>query len=361
MFIDTLINHESLSGKLLSLIVAGLIGLVVAFVSFQLIRFVLQRSAQSSSKLINRKLRSIYSVLITVISLNITLPAVQLEGVAEVYIHKILYILFVGSFALLLIKIAQFIKGLIFERQDIHVEDNLSERKIRTQIGFLYKLIVVIVSLLAVSVILMSFDSVKQLGTSILASAGIAGIIVGLAAQKSLTNLLAGMQIAFTQPIRIDDVVIVENEWGRIEEISLTYVVVKIWDSRRLIVPISYFIEKPFQNWTRVSADLLGTIFFYTDYSVPVDAIRGELTRILNGNPLWDGRVNSIQITDTTEKTMQVRALVSSRNSSDAWDLRCLVREKLIDFVQREYPESLPRFRANMHEGEPISSTSSLN
>jgi small-conductance mechanosensitive channel len=200
----------------------------------------------------------------------------------------------------------------------------------------------------------MSFSRVRELGTSLLASAGIAGLIIGLAAQKSIANLLAGFQIAFTQPIRIDDVVVVENEWGRIEEITLTYVVVVIWDSRRLVLPISYFIEKPFQNWTRVSSDILGSVMIHADYSVPVDELRKELTRILNeeGKKYWDGKVNSIQVTEATEKTIQIRALVSSVNSGSAWDLRCLVREKLIAFIQKNYPSSLPRIRASVEQND---------
>ena len=205
-------------------------------------------------------------------------------------------------------------------------------------------------TILALAAILMTFDKVRQLGASILASAGIAGIIVGLAAQRSIATLLAGIQIALTQPIRIDDVVIVENEWGRIEEITLTYVVVRIWDLRRLIVPITYFIEKPFQNWTRISADLLGTVFLYTDYTVPIQAVREELRRILEGSEKWDRRVCVLQVTDTTERTVQLRALVSAADSSKAWDLRCEVREKLVDFLQKNYPHALPRVRAEIDE-----------
>jgi small-conductance mechanosensitive channel len=158
--------------------------------------------------------------------------------------------------------------------------------------------------------------------------------------------LLAGFQIAMTQPIRIDDVVIVEGEWGRIEEITLTYVVVRIWDQRRLVVPITYFIEKPFQNWTRTSADILGTIFLQVDYAVPVDSVRQELTRILEGSPNWDRKVNVLQVTDAKERTLELRALASSSDASKSWDLRCEVREKLVAFVQKNYPDSLPRLRA---------------
>jgi small-conductance mechanosensitive channel len=192
---------------------------------------------------------------------------------------------------------------------------------------------------------LMVFESARRFGASILASAGIAGVILGFAAQRSLASLLAGFQIALTQPIRVDDVAIVEGEFGRIEEITLTYVVVRLWDLRRLVVPISYFIEQPFQNWTRASADLLGAVFLHVDYSVPVDSLRTELTRILKESEHWDGKVNTLQVTDAKEHTLVIRAVASAADASLAWSLRCEVREKLVSYLQREHPHSLPRIR----------------
>ncbi|MDH3556239.1 MAG: mechanosensitive ion channel family protein, partial [Deltaproteobacteria bacterium] len=185
--------------------------------------------------------------------------------------------------------------------------------------------------------------------------AGIVGIIVGLAAQKSISTLFAGIQMAITQPIRIDDVVIVENEWGRIEEITLTYVVVRIWDLRRLIVPITYFLEKPFQNWTRISAEILGTVFLYVDYTVPVEAVRTELRRILENSPLWDGQICLLQVTNATERTTELRAIISATDASNAWELRCEVREKLIGFIRQNYPDGLPKVRAELHSQKIIS------
>jgi len=182
------------------------------------------------------------------------------------------------------------------------------------------------------------------------ASAGVAGIILGLSAQKALGTILAGLQIAITQPIRLDDVVIVENEWGWIEEINLTYVVIRLWDKRRLVVPTTYFLEKPFQNWTRTSADILGSVFIYTDYTMPFEPLRKELTRLLEATPLWDGKVNVLQVTDARENTIEIRALMSAATSPQAWDLRVYVREKLIEFIQREYPQSLPRTRVVLPE-----------
>lgn len=195
---------------------------------------------------------------------------------------------------------------------------------------------------------MLTFENVRRLGAGLLTSAGIAGIIIGFAAQRSLANLLAGFQIAFTQPIRIDDVLIVENEWGKVEEITLTYVVVRIWDQRRLVLPIHYFIETPFQNWTRTTSELIGTVFIYTDYTLPLEPLREELNRILESSPLWDKRVSVLQVTNATERTMELRALVSARNAPDAWDLRCYVREKMIEFVKANYPECLPKTRASL-------------
>ncbi|MGB2599197.1 MAG: mechanosensitive ion channel domain-containing protein, partial [Candidatus Omnitrophota bacterium] len=202
------------------------------------------------------------------------------------------------------------------------------------------------------ALVLMTFEKVRQLGTSLLASAGIIGVILGFAAQKTLGNFIAGLQIALAQPIRIDDVVIVEDEWGWIEEITLTYVIVRIWDLRRLVVPISYFIEKPFQNWTRISADILGSVFIYADYTVPVKELRSELTRILEESQHWDKKVNGLQVTNTTAQTVEIRALMSSVDSPTAWNLRCEVREKLLEFLQKRFPECLPRTRVELKGGE---------
>jgi len=159
---------------------------------------------------------------------------------------------------------------------------------------------------------------------------------------------LAGFQIAFTQPIRIDDVLVVEGEWGKVEEITLTYVVIHIWDERRLILPINYFIEKPFQNWTRISSEILGTVFIYADYSLPIDSLRTEFDRLLALTTLWDKKVKVIQVTDAKTNVVEIRALMSASNSSDAFDLRCYIRENLIHFIQEKYPESLPKVRATL-------------
>ncbi len=207
-----------------------------------------------------------------------------------------------------------------------------------------------IIILVALASMLMTFESAQRIGMSILASAGIVGIIVGFSAKNTLSTLFSSIQFAITQPIRIDDVVIVENEWGRIEEITLTYVVVKIWDERRLIVPIDYFLAKPFQNWTRTQSEIMGTVFIHADYTVPVGAVRQEISRIVkeDGKDLWDGRVCGVQVTGTTAESIELRVLVSASDAPRCWDLRCLVREKIIYFLQNNYPNSLQKQRRIM-------------
>jgi small-conductance mechanosensitive channel len=256
-------------------------------------------------------------------------------------------LLLIGVVAFILCQVVDASATFVLKPYRLEVTDNLQARGIHTQVMVLKKVALAVIGVFTLASMLMVFESVRQFGASILASAGIAGIVVGLAAQRSIATLLAGFQIAMTQPIRVDDVVIVENEWGRIEDITLTYVVVRIWDQRRLIVPMTYFLERPFQNWTRSSSEILCTITFFLDYTVPVHSLRAELTRILQQSQYWDGRVNVLQVTDSREHTMEVRALASAADASLAWELRCEVREQLVGFVQRNHPGSLPRIRAS--------------
>jgi len=232
------------------------------------------------------------------------------------------------------------------------VEDNLHARRVLTQTRVLARTAMSMVLVAGGAMMLMTFPGARQVGASLLASAGVIGIVAGLAAKPVFSNLIAGLQIALAQPIRIDDVLVVEGEWGRVEEITGTFVVVKIWDDRRLILPLSYFIEKPFQNWTRSSSQLLGAVFVYADYGMPLQPLRAEVERIVKSAPEWDGRFFNLQVTDATERTMQIRVLCTAGNSSLAFDLRCKVREELIDFMQREYPQFLPRMRIES-DGKP--------
>ena len=233
-------------------------------------------------------------------------------------------------------------------RFKLDAEDNLLARKHVTQSRILLRTARIMIFLIAVGAAMMTFDAVRQYGVSILAAGGAAGLVVGLALQPVLKNLFAGIQLAVTQPIRIDDALIVEGEWGNVEEITSTYVVIRLWDWRRLIVPLSYFIEQPFQNWTRESAELIGTVMLYLDHSAPIERIRQRGQEIAEASALWDGKVYALQVTDFREREMEVRVLVSARTAPRAFDLRCEMREKLIAWLQQEIPSALPRTRADL-------------
>ncbi|MHA7186389.1 mechanosensitive ion channel family protein, partial [Burkholderia pseudomallei] len=251
----------------------------------------------------------------------------------------------IAALTWLLMRLAAAVGDAIIRAHPIDTADNLEARRIHTQTRVLARTVMVLIVIIGTGAALMTFPNVRQIGASLLASAGVAGLVAGIAARPVLGNLIAGLQIALSQPIRLDDVVIIQGEWGRIEEISGTYVSVRLWDQRRLIVPLQWFIENPFQNWTRSSAELIGTVFLYVDYRLPLEPLRAELARIVADAPQWDGRVQVLQVTDATERSMQLRALVSARDSSLAWDLRCRVREGLIAFINAHYPHCLPRER----------------
>jgi len=238
-------------------------------------------------------------------------------------------------------------------RFKLDTEDNLLARKHVTQSRILKRIADTLILILGFAAILMTFPSVRQYGVSLLASAGAAGIVVGFALQPLLRNLVAGVQLAITQPIRIDDALIVEGEFGNVEEITSTYVVIRLWDRRRLIVPLNYFMEKPFQNWTRQDSALIGTVLIYLDYSVPVDAIRKKVEEVLHASKNWNREVMAVQVTDFRESAMEVRILASASSSGRAFDLRCELREELARFLQENYPETLPRFRGNLVLSDP--------
>lgn len=259
-------------------------------------------------------------------------------------------VLLIVSLAWMLIAGVRTFKRIFLEQYDTSLTDNLRSRKFQTQFNILERILVFLIIIISVGLILMLFEDVRRIGISLFASAGVAGIIIGFAAQRIIGTVIAGIQIAITQPIRLDDVVVIEGEWGKIEEITLTYVVVHIWDKRRLIVPTTFFFEKPFQNWTRTTSEILGTVFIYTDYNVPFDELRYELTRLLESTPLWDRKVNVLQVTDAKERTVEIRALMSAKDSGTAWDLRVFVRENLIKFLQKNYPGSLPKTRVVIYD-----------
>jgi small-conductance mechanosensitive channel len=246
--------------------------------------------------------------------------------------------------ALIMAAISGIAQGVI-ERNPTDLEDNLHARRIETQTRVLSRTAMVLVLIGGAAMALMTFPGARQLGASLLASAGVLGIVAGLAAKPVFSNLIAGLQLALSQPLRIDDVLIVKGEFGRVEDITGSYVVLKLWDERRMIVPLQWFIENPFENWTRSSSQILGTVFLYVDYATPIEPIRAEAKRLLESAPEWDGRVLAVQVTDATERCIQLRVLVSAVNSGKAFDLRCRVREGLVGFIAREYPQALPVVR----------------
>jgi small-conductance mechanosensitive channel len=282
------------------------------------------------------------------------LPLVPLASPSRAAIGHLLIvavILLVGWAATTAVSLAS---DFYLRRPGIDFSGDALGRKHLTQIQVLRRVAVTMVTIVTVAAALMTFESVRQYGVSLIASAGAAGLVVGLAARPLLTNLFAGIQIAITQPIRIGDAVIVENEWGWVEEITGTYIVIKVWDWRRLIVPLSYFLERPFQNWTRQSTDLIGSVMLWVDYSVPVGHVRTRLEQAARESNLWDGQVVNLQVVDSNERAVQLRALVSARTSPEAWDLRCEVREKLIAFLQDRFPSALPKQRAELIDFERL-------
>ena len=332
----------------LGLIAGGLLGgLLLKIILFYLLRAYCQRHpAALLARSVLRHLSGAAAFFLPILTLSLVLPLVPLGPKPFEVLRRVVEIGLISSFAWLMTGSVFVVQDLVRQHYQIGQEDNLRARKILTQLQFVQKVAISLIMLVAVGLVLMSFATVRKLGTGLLTSAGILSVIVGLAAQRSISNLLAGFQIAFTQPIRLDDVLVVEGEWGRVEEITFTYVVFRIWDERRLVVPLNYFIEKPFENWTRNDSQLTGTVFLYTDYQVPVADVRAELLRYVGAHPLWDGRECRLQVTDAKERTVELRAVVSAINSDHTFTLRCDVREHLVDFVQRNFPEALPRTRA---------------
>jgi len=334
---------------------------------FRTVRGIEKKMLQRSDKLLNAFDNILVPViglalrlLILVVGVFILQEAIELPSDYHWLASKFAATFLICSVALLVIRITTVIEHSLLATYRLEAEENLRARQIYSQVSVIRRLIVILVTALALACILMLFQPVRQFGTSLLASAGIVGVVIGFASQKALTNLIAGIQIAISQPIRIDDVVIVEGEWGKIEQISLTYVTVCIWDLRRLVLPIQYFIEKPFQNWTLQSSKLLNSVFLYTDYTLPVEPLRKELRRLLENHPLWDGDCAVLQVTNSKPEAMELRCLMSSRDAAKGWDLKCDIREGLIDFIRSHHPESLPRLRAEITRDGSLPDASKL-
>lgn len=345
---------SSLPFPALHMLIGLIAGLLIIWFVVLSINISIKKSRSGDLLYFKKRLRIAFRIFIPVLTIFISLTYAD-DSTWVNGLIKFFQILLIISTSFLLIRVIYALEDIFLEKYDIKKEDNRKERKIITQLNFIKKAIIVSIVVLAIAIILLSFDEGRKYGQTLLTSAGVLSIILGLAAQKSISNFFAGIQIAFTQPIKIDDAVVVENEWGWIEEINLTYVVVRVWDWRRLILPITYFVEKPFQNWTRNKGEIIGTVFLHLDYRAPIEKLRNKLTEVLQKEPKWDRKVDNLQVVDTKEYTIVVRALMSAKNSPEAWDLRCSVREKLVNFLREEHPESLPVQRIGFEKGDSVS------
>jgi small-conductance mechanosensitive channel len=289
--------------------------------------------------------RGLSRLALLILAMIIAIPVAPLHPETAALLARLMGVAVIGLVGWAAIIALHIAADLYLRRFRLDVDDNLLARKHNTQVRVLSRTIDVLLAIITLSAALMTFPAVRQYGISLFASAGVAGIVAGLAARPVLSNLMAGVQLAMTQPIRLYDAVTLENEHGTIEEITSTYVVVKLWDWRRMVVPLTYFIEKPFQNWTREGSALIGNVMIYVDYRAPVELIRAKFTDIVKQSNKWDGNVAALQVTDFKEGTMELRCLMSARSAGTAFDLRCEVREKLIDFLQKEHPEALPHSR----------------
>jgi len=327
----------------------------VTQIAHRLLRPVVARLASFStmlSALVRRCDRPVQA-LVPLLAIQLALQGLPEDMVALAAVEHVNALLTIAAATWLAVAAIRGVGDGVIALHPSTAADNLSARRIETQTRVLTRITSSAALLAGVAFVLMTFPRARQFGASLLASAGVAGLIVGIAARSVFSNLLAGLQIALAQPIRIDDVLIVEGEWGHVEEITATYVVLRLWDERRLVVPLGWFIEHPFQNWTRRSADILGTVTLWTDYTLPVEPIRREARRLCEASPHWDRRVCVVQVTDASERAMQLRILVSSAASGANFDLRCALREGLIDFIQREHPAALPTLRARLADERP--------
>jgi small-conductance mechanosensitive channel len=313
---------------------------VIARVLFVALLRIAQRRGEGVYAALVRRAQAPAGIAIPLLAAIIAIPNLRFPSSLDVGLLRGVEIATTVAAAWGIVATIELYGDLVKRRFRLDDTDNLRARQVETRIDILSRTAITLVVIVAAALAATTFPPIRTLGTTLLASAGVAGIVVGLAARPLFENLVAGVQIALTQPIRLDDVVLVENEYGRVEHIGATYVVVNLWDRRRMVLPLTYFIEKPFQNWTRTGATLVGTVIVYADFSVHVDAVREALPNILRSSVLWDGDVHTVQVTDATETAMQLRIVVSARSAYDLWDLRCEVREKVIAWLQNHYPAS---------------------
>ncbi|SCL47657.1 Small-conductance mechanosensitive channel [Micromonospora citrea] len=344
---------QSYLGTIVAALAAAAIALFVVEVGHRVVRRLGRRSLLLT-ELTEHAHRSI-QVAATVLAVQFAVRLSTGYAVGEQWRRVLLHALVlavIASAAWLVASLLVVAEDTALARFRVDVPDNRHARRVRTQVVMLRRLTIAVIVVLAVGVMLMTFPAVRGIGAGVLTSAGVVGVVAALAAQSLLSNVFAGLQLAFSDAVRLDDVVVVEGEWGRIEELTLSYVVVQIWDDRRLILPTSYFTSKPFQNWTRTEAAVLGTAEFDVDWAIPVQAMREELRRLVESTELWDGRVCVLQVTDATGGMIKVRALVSAADAGSLWDLRCLVREHMVAWIRDHRPTAMPRLRTELGDAE---------
>ncbi len=346
-----------IDGELTAWVASGVIlgaAVIVALIAYFFLFLALKRGADRTGSMVDNSLiahaRRPVALFLPLTAILIVLPSLKLPADRIDDVRHIVTLGMIAATAWFAISLTAVFDDFISSKYNVDVRDNLLARQVHTRMRVIRRIAATGILVVTVSAMLMTFPGIRHIGLSLFASAGVAGVVIGIAARPMLSNIMAGIQIAVTQPIRIDDIVVLDGEWGKIEEIGSTQIVVCLWDKRRLVVPLSYFIERPFQNLTYKTADLLGTVFLYTDYSVPVEQLRVELYRLLQTTELWDGNVWSLQVTNATEHTVELRALMSAADSATAWNLRCHVRESLIRFLQERYPQSLPKIRTEIRE-----------
>lgn len=328
---------------------AVVVGLLVCLVTSGIVNLILRRRPLEALGLLRQHARRAFYFFVPALFF---LMATNVQSARFLRRHpnvdKASEILFLVATTWLVLRLLKVGELYLIRHRDLNDDVNISQRKFVTQVKFVQRLFSTVTVVIGVSLVLMAFQGSRKVGLSLLTSAGIVSVLVGFAAQKTLSNFLAGVQIAFTQQIRLGDAVVVEKEWGRIEEINLTHVVVRLWDRRRLILPITYFVETPYQNWTRSETSIIGTVILHLDYDVPVERLRKKAEEIVAADPLWTGETFVVQVTDTLPDCIVVRVLVSASDASTAFDLRCHVREALIQFLRDEYPQSLPQTRVQL-------------
>ncbi|MDT8310852.1 MAG: mechanosensitive ion channel family protein [Methylophaga sp.] len=340
----------------------ALLAVVAGFAVYKTLVFLIGRFTEPSSVariFFDASARALGTTL-CLLALNSVLHAVPQDLALLGVIQHITTLLLIISLTWVAVALTSAIGDVIVKLNPALEDEWKRARKIETQTRFLVRGLNIVIVLVGMGIALMTFDSVSKVGTSLLASAGIGGIILGFAARPVLSNLLAGMQIALTQPLRIDDVLHVQGEWCWVEEVTATYVVLRVWDLRRLIVPLQWFIENPFQNWSRNSAELMGSAMIWLDYGIPVEPLREEFARLLRASADWNGVIESVQVVEAGEKAVQIRFLMSARNSNVLWNLRCHVREQMIAYIKQHYPEYLPRYRAQLVENDSESAPDTM-